>query len=139
MSIASAQYDKFREQVVTDERVFTFTTGDGDVLVHPSRSGETVPFWSSRSRLEATQKRLPKYREFEITELSLAQFWVLLRDFEKEGLKIGVNWSGEGLMGFNVPVTDLRMGLESWIDRLGKRKIIEAVGEETLRPTDVNE
>jgi hypothetical protein len=53
MSIAAVYYDKFREQVVTDERVSTFTDR-GEPLVYPIQSGETVPFWSSRS-LEAAE------------------------------------------------------------------------------------
>jgi hypothetical protein len=61
MSVSSAQYDKFREQVVTEERAFTFTDG-GRLLVYPVRSGETVPSWSNRSRLETVQERVPKYR-----------------------------------------------------------------------------
>ena len=45
MSFAAAQYDKFREQVVVEERAFTFTDA-GQLLVYPV-AGETVPFWSS--------------------------------------------------------------------------------------------
>ena len=125
MSISAVHYDKFREQVVTDERVFTLTD-HGELLVYPIHSGETVPFWSSRSRLEVIQKRLPKYRQWEITELSLTEFWSRLRELENEGVQIGVNWSGERLMGYNVSVPDLRAGLKYWIDRLDKRALLEA-------------
>jgi len=74
MSIAAPQYDKFREQVATEERVFTFTD-DGDFLVYPARGGDTVPFWSSRARLLTIQKRMPKYQAYTVTELSLADFF----------------------------------------------------------------
>lgn len=125
MSVSGAQYDKFREQVVTDERAFTFTDS-GQLLVYPVASGDTVPFWSSRSRLEAIQKRLPRYRQWQIAELSLAEFWRRLDGLEREGVQVGVNWSGPQLTGYNVSVRDLRAGLQYWIDRQGKGKLTEA-------------
>ena len=119
MSVAGAQYDKFREQVVAEERAFSFTDG-GQLLVYPVRTGQTVPFWSSRSRLEAIQKRLPKYRQWQITEFPLWDFWRRLDRLEREGVQVGVNWSGPQLTGYNVSVRDLRAGLRYWIDQLGK-------------------
>jgi len=127
MSISGAQYDKFREQVVSDERAYTFTDA-GQLLVYPVRSGETVPFWSSRSRLETIQKRIPKYQRWQITELSLGEFWRRLDQLEQEDVQVGVNWSGSQLTGYNVSVRDLRAGLRYWIDRLGKATLLEPAG-----------
>jgi hypothetical protein len=127
MSIAAPQYAKFREQVVAEGRVFTFTEG-GELLVYPVRGGETVPFWSSRARLEAIQRRLPKYQQWEITELSLAKFWACLAKLEQEGIQVGVNWSGSQLTGYNVPVVQLRAGLTYWLDRLDKRGLLDSAG-----------
>jgi hypothetical protein len=127
MSTSGAQYDKFREQVVTEERAFSFTDG-GELLVYPIQAGETVPFWSSRSRLETIQKRLPKNRQWQITEFSLAEFWRRLDQLEREGVQVGVNWSGTQLTGHNVSVRDLRAGLKYWIDQLGEGKLLEEAG-----------
>ena len=127
MSIAGAQYDKFREQAVTEERVFTFTDG-GELLVYPIETGETVPFWSSRARLESIQRRLPKYRQWQITELSFREFWRRLDQLDRENVQVGVNGSGARLTGYNVAVPDLRAGLTYWIDQLGKRSLLEAAG-----------
>lgn len=127
MSISGAQYDKFREQVVADERAFSFTDA-GELLVYPIATGETVPFWSSRSRLETIQTQFPKYRQWTITEFSLGEFWRRLCQLEREGIQVGVNWSGKQLTGYNVRVPDLRAGLEYWVDRLGKRKLLEGAG-----------
>ena len=123
-SLAASQYE-FREQAVTEERVFTFTDG-GELLVYPIPSGETVPFWSSRSRLETIQRRLPKYRQWQITEMSFADFWKRLDELERERVQVGVNWSGERLVGYNVAVSDLREGLRYWIDRLGKSHLLHS-------------
>jgi hypothetical protein len=127
MSTSAAQYDKFREQAVVEERAFTFTD-PGQLLVYPVARGEAVPFWSSRSRLETIQKRLPKYRQWQITELPLAELWRRLDKLERERVQVGVNWSGEHLTGYNVSVKDLRAGIEYWIDRLGKRRLLETAG-----------
>jgi hypothetical protein len=126
MSFAAAQYDKFREQVVVEERAFTFTDG-GQLLVYPV-AGETIPFWSSRSRLETIQERLPKYRQWQIAELPFGEFWRRLAQLEREHVQVGVNWSGQDLSGYNVSAKDLRAGIEFWIDRLGKRRLLEAAG-----------
>ncbi len=123
MSTAAAQYDKFREQAVAEERVFTFMD-DGQLLVYPVQAGETVPFWSSRSRLETIQRRLPKYRQWQIAEMPFAEFWKRLDELERERVQVGVNWSGERLVGYNVAVGDLREGLRYWIDRLGKNHLL---------------
>jgi hypothetical protein len=127
MSIAAVHYDKFREQVVAEGRAFTFTDA-GELLVYPVRGGETVPFWSSRTRLEAIQRRLPKYRQWAITELSFAKFWACLAKLEREGIQVGVNWSGAQLTGYNVPVVQLRKGLSYWLDRLEKRGLLDPAG-----------
>jgi hypothetical protein len=127
MSISAAQYDTFREQVVAEERAFTFTDR-GELLVYPARSGETVPFWSSRARLEQIQQRHSKYRQWEITELPFADFWRRLDQLEREQVQVGINWSGAQLTGYNVPAAELREGLRYWIDRLAKGHLLGAAG-----------
>ena len=125
MSISGAQYEKFKEQVVAEERVFTFTDM-GELLVYPARTGDTVPFWSSRSRVETIQRRLPKYGQWQITEMRFSEFWHRLDQLEREGIQVGVNWSGERLAGYNIPVSDLREGVAYWVRKLAKDHLIEA-------------
>jgi hypothetical protein len=125
MSISSAQYDKFREQVVAEERAFSFTDS-GELLVYRVGTGETVPCWSSRSRLEAVRSRPPKYRQWDITEFSFNEFWRRLDQLEQDKIQVGVNWCGSQLGGYNVSVRDLRAGLAYWINRLGKRSLLDA-------------
>jgi hypothetical protein len=126
MSASAAQYDKFREQVVREERAFTFTD-NGQLLVYPVDGRETIPFWSSRSRLEGIQKNLPKYRTWQITELSLGEFWRRLDYLERDAVQVGVNWSGQRLTGYNVSVADLRAGLRYWLDTLEKGHLLDPV------------
>ena len=111
MSIAAAQHDKFMTQVAQERRVFSFTD-QGQLLIYPTGRGNVIPFWSSRSRLVAIQKRSAKYRQWTITELSLEEFRTRLAQLEREQLLVGVNWSGSELTGYNVPVSQLRASLD---------------------------
>src|SRR3981081_311900 len=122
MSVSAAHADKFKEQVVSEERAFTFRAG-GQLLLYRVGSGGAVPFWSSRARLETIQKRFPKYRHWQIRELSLADFWRCLGNLERDGIHVGVNWSGPQLTGYDVPVAELRAGLGHWLDKLDKRTL----------------
>ena len=111
MSIAAAQHDKFMTQVAQERRVFSFTD-EGQLLIYPTARGDVIPFWSSRGRLVAIQKRSAKYQQWAITELSLEEFQTRLAQLERERLLVGVNWSGSELTGYNVPVSQLRASLE---------------------------
>ncbi len=121
VSVAAAQYAKFREQVAREGKVFTFTEG-GDYLVFDIRGQEVVPFWSSRGRLVAVQKRLAKYRKYEICEMELREFLEWLPELAEQRIHIGVNWSGERLTGYEVSPGDLRVGIEYWLTKLGLRE-----------------
>src|SRR5262245_40415355 len=114
MSTAAAQADKFRQQVARERRAYTFTEG-GQLLVYKTASGETVPFWSSRSRLTTIQKRLPRYQAYTISELSLEAFQSRLDQLERDGIKVGLNWSGAGLTGYNLPVADVRASIAYYL------------------------
>ena len=117
MSTAAIHTSKFYEQAVSDGKVFTFDDGDG-YLVFPMDGAEVVPFWSSRTRLEKIKKDHPKHSRREITEETLTVFMTDTLPFlEKEGIRVGVNWSGQRLTGFNVTVADPRKNLQHWIDR----------------------
>src|SRR5688500_12415779 len=118
MGFSSLQYDTFREQVVREGKAYTFTDEE-DLLIYRTATGETVPFWSSRSRVETVQKRFPKYRQWQIAEIEFRDFWRHLDQLEREGIQVGVNWSGKQLEGYSVPVADLREALRYWIGRLG--------------------
>lgn len=116
MSIAAAQYSKFREQVARDGRVFTFF--DDGYLVFRVDGKEVIPFWSSRSRLEQIQKRNVKYTAYSIKELPLREFMNWLPKLQKEGVYIGANWSGQRLTGYDVSPNDLISAINYCLDRL---------------------
>ncbi len=117
MSIAAAHYDKFKEQAVREGRVFTFTS-DGEYLVFPVNGEEVIPFWSSRTRMEKVQKEHPKYQQYQIKEMAIAEFLEWLPKLGKDGVRVGANWSGKRLTGYDVETKDLLAGLNYWIDKI---------------------
>jgi hypothetical protein len=116
MSVAAAQYDKFKRQVASEKVVWTFTEA-GDYLVFPVREGEAVPFWSSQSRLQLVCKHHSKYSRYQQVSLSLTEFLALLERLRGGNISVGVNWSGERLIGYDVSVESLLTGLRHYIDR----------------------
>lgn len=112
MTIASAQAQKFYEQVTAERRVFTFLDDDS-FWVFRVRESDVVPFWSSASRLRRVQAMHPKYRTLAAETISLADFLEkTLPQLEEENIGVGVNWSGTRLVGYNLTVAELRRNLE---------------------------
>jgi len=119
MSVAAAQASKFFEQVATEKLVFTFMEAD-EFLVFPVRGNEVVPFWSSRSRLKKVQAAHPKYNKYVATEMSLEEFLAkALPLFEEENIRVGVNWSGSRLVGYDEEVSDVRRNIDYWLRQNG--------------------
>jgi len=117
VSAASSQYDHFKEEVVQDGKVFVFTKS-GEYLVHPLPKREVIPCWSSRGRMEKIQALLPKYRAYEISEMNVPEFLQWLPELDGEGIRIGTNWEGKRLEGYDVAVQDLLASLRHLLIRL---------------------
>ena len=115
MTIAAAQAQKFYQQVTADQHVFTFLADDS-YLVFKVGDAEVVPFWSSRSRLDRVQTLHPKYRNYMVDEISLDQFLTkTLSQFREEQIRVGVNWSGRRLTGYDLTADDLERNLKYWL------------------------
>ncbi len=118
MSNAALQASVFFEQVARERRAFTLLD-EGHHIALPISNGGAVPFWSSRSRVEKVQRIHAKYAAFEIDEIPLDTFLTeLLLRFDADGTRVGTNWSGPRLTGFDYSVTDVRKNLEYWVHRL---------------------
>ena len=116
MGTAALQYDKFKQQVAEEGKVFTFTS-EGEYLVFPVRGKEVSPFWSSRRRMVTVQKSHQQYQRYEITEMGRDEFIQWFPQLAKEGIHIGTNWSGKRLVGYDVSTQDLQAGIEYWMNR----------------------
>jgi hypothetical protein len=81
----------------------------------PNPDGErSMPFWSLRSRAEKVITTVPAYEGFELVELTLAEFrsrW--LPGLERDGLRVGLNWSGPRATGYDVHPSEVAAALAS--------------------------
>lgn len=120
LSQAASQASLFFEQVARERRAFTFVS-DGEPIVLPLREGELCPFWSSRTRLERVQTAHARYRALQIQEVSLDRFLSeLLPRLESEQIRVGANWSGARLSGYDYTVADIRKNLDHWCRKFQK-------------------
>jgi hypothetical protein len=118
VSQAASQASIFFEQVARERRAFTLLD-EGHYIAMPMSNGDVVPFWSSRSRVEKVQGTHPKYASFEIDETPLDTFLTeVLPRFDAHATRVGANWSGPRLTGFDYSVPDVRKNLEYWIQEL---------------------
>jgi hypothetical protein len=68
-----------------------------------------MPFWSSRSRTERIIRSIPAYAHFRPLRLTLDEFQSRWLDrLERDGLLVGINWSGPHATGYDVEPRDVR-------------------------------
>lgn len=103
MSQSSAQYYAFIKEITEHNKVWSIKDEQG----FPSStnlSGETaIPFWSLESRAKKIIESVPAYRKFQTKEILLEDFinrWLV--GLEKDGLYVGVNWSGINATGYDL-------------------------------------
>ena len=71
-----------------------------------------MPFWSMRSRAEGIVTRVPAYAGFEVVELPLDEWpsrW--LPGLQRDGVRVGLNWTGERATGFDLSAEDVETNL----------------------------
>lgn len=113
MSNAASHAAAFRRDIARTKQVWTIEDDEGFPApkVGDRRS---MPFWSTRSRVEKIIASVEAYKGFRPHEVSLAEFedeW--LEDLERDGLLVGVNWSGPDATGYDVEPADVREWLEA--------------------------
>ena len=111
-SQAASQATAFREEVTTAGAVWTLEDDHG-VPTPPGDAGRrAMPFWSSRSRGERAIRTNASWSGCRPRQISVAEFrqrW--LPGMRRDGLLVGVNWSGERLTGYDVEPSDV----EGWL------------------------
>lgn len=71
-----------------------------------------MPFWSLRSRAERVIGNVAAYEGFVVFEVSLEEFrsrW--LTGLERDGLLVGLNWSGPSATGYDLAAVDVERNL----------------------------
>jgi hypothetical protein len=117
MSIAGTQAHAFYKQVAKEGKVWTIKDSGGFPAPKTAEGKRAQPFWSSLSRVEKIRKNVPAYATFEPHEISWESFrdrW--LPGLKKDGLLIGVNWSGKRAMGYSLESDWVRNAIEIQIE-----------------------
>jgi len=68
-----------------------------------------MPFWSMESRTLQVIENVGAYRGFEAVQLELDAFvghWLM--GSQRDGLMVGLNWSGDRAMGYDLQPADVR-------------------------------
>ena len=112
MSVAAAQAEAFYREFLASRVVFTVRDAGGYPAPISTSGHRAQPFWSKRSRAQRIIDTVPDYGPFEIVEMGEDRWldeW--LPGLERDGLLVGINWSGSGATGYDLSVTDLRRNL----------------------------
>jgi hypothetical protein len=107
-SICAAQAAAFRRELRTADRVWTLI-GDGQYIApHKPDGTRAMPFWSRESRAQKVASRVPAYHGLDVHPIPLT-YW--FGDFVPwlgaEGILLGINWSGERAVGYDVTASTM--------------------------------
>ncbi len=103
MSISAAHADAFYAESSVAVEVWTVRDVAGFPAPETADGARAMPFWSKRSRAERVVATVPAYAEFEVVAVPLDAFrerW--LPGLGRDGVLVGLNWSGEKATGYDV-------------------------------------
>ncbi len=113
MSLSAAQAQAFFTELGSDGSVWTVEDDDGVPAPQGANGRRSMPFWSRRSRAERVILQVPEYAGFRPLEVPRADFesrW--LPGLERDGLSVGLNWSGSGATGYDLTPAEVRARLD---------------------------
>lgn len=117
MSQAASQAWAFYRDVAKNRAVWTIRDKDGYPAPKTSSGQRAQPFWSTLARVEKIIETVPAYAGFEPVEISWGDFcskWI--PGLSRDGLLVGVNWSGKRAVGYDIEPGRLRQHVEAVID-----------------------
>jgi hypothetical protein len=109
MTQSASQAAAWRTDVRATGRLWTVEDDDGIPAPIKAEGRRAMPFWSTRSRVEKIIASVPAYANFRPVEVSLKEFgnrW--LDELERDGLLVGINWSGPAATGYDVEPAEVR-------------------------------
>ena len=114
MSQASSQASVFYSEIIKSATVWGIKDDQGFPAPLNSDGKKAMPFWSSESRVNLIIKNSENYRAFKPVAIPFKDFcekWV--SGLKRDGLLIGINWSGKNATGFDISPDDLKSNLEA--------------------------
>lgn len=126
MSQAASQAAIFYRDVEATGKLWTLKDEGGFPAPKNSEGIRTMPFWSSKSRVELIIKNVAAYNDFEPVEISIDEFYnCWLMKLKADGQLVGVNWSGKNAIGYDLKpeilikwIREIRPVRSGWIKRL---------------------
>lgn len=114
MSEASSQAWAFYRDVAEYRVVWTLRDAGGYPAPLGADGRRAQPFWSTRSRAEKIIRSVPAYAGFVPVEISWETFcsaWI--PGLTRDGLRVGVNWSGKRAVGYDMEPEELQRNVET--------------------------
>ncbi|AUW42837.1 hypothetical protein CUJ84_Chr002482 [Rhizobium leguminosarum] len=113
MSTAAAQAERFFSEVIAHGSVWSIQDGEG-FPTSTNLDGETaMPFWSLESRAQKVIDNVIAYNSFRTRRIELSEFldrW--LSGLKRDGLAVGINWSGKRAIGYDMTPENVRTRIE---------------------------
>lgn len=111
MTASAAQASAFYVEAARAGSVWTVRDEGGFPSPMNGEGVRAMPFWSLRTRAERVISTVAAYRGFSPVEVPLAEFrerW--LPGLAKDAVRVGVNWSGERAVGYDLEPEDIEKG-----------------------------
>ncbi|TQF70134.1 DUF2750 domain-containing protein [Pseudoalteromonas luteoviolacea] len=108
MGQSASQAAAFYKEVGSSGKLWTCKDAGGIPAPINSNGQRAMPFWSSLSRVQKIIDTVSDYRKFEPYELTWSVFvtdWA--PGLKKDGLLVGINWSGIYATGYDLDVSDV--------------------------------
>jgi hypothetical protein len=114
VSISAARASRFYQEVILHQQVWGIRDSAGFPAPRNGDGERSMPFWSLRSRAEKVISSIPAYRAFEVEEIPLSVWRTRWIDgLDREGILVGLNWSGVRATGYDVQPLEVRTRLEA--------------------------
>jgi hypothetical protein len=117
MSTASLQAASFYREVAEHQVVWAIKDEGGFPAPFGDEQRRSMPFWSSQARARKVISSVPAYQGFAPVAITWSEFverWV--PGLTKDGLLVGVNWSGERATGYDIEADVVRKNVEAQHD-----------------------
>lgn len=114
MSISGAHADAFVDEVHRSGEVWALRDKNGFPAPVNADGVRSMPFWSLATRARKIQSTVSDYDGFEIASIPLFEWrsrW--LPGLERDGLLVGLNWSGMRATGYDVLPSDAMSSLSA--------------------------
>jgi hypothetical protein len=114
VSVAATMVDAFYREVLDAGEVW-MVRDDAGYPAPLGRDGvRRMPFWSTRGRAQRVIDQVPAYGGMWPAAVSYEHWrtkW--LAELDKDGLLVGLNWSGKAAVGYDLSVQDLLRNFEA--------------------------